>query len=232
MKQNNNGFTLIEVLAVIAIISILATLLTPSIGGLLERARRTRVSNNMRQIVIAYQNFVNSSGSAKELRTANRLAEWASILAHHTGMNDASLYIISEDYLAEADSRPIPKSIGNYRNGSWEMADDFSSYPLSLTVIVGISPGASPSTTPFAYTRGLDAQTGRWKKSIGPAGSVYGEKGGLVVFLDGHVEFFEFFDSKNPPFLRYDNGTPTTDIRQAVNPGAKAINWNGTAWGN
>jgi prepilin-type N-terminal cleavage/methylation domain-containing protein len=231
MKRNNSGFTLIEVLAVVAIIGILATLLTPSIGSMIDRARRTRVSNNMRQIAIAYQTYLNDGGSIKNLRAAANVAQWASDLARQTGVNNGTLYAIPEDYLVAAEAQDIPKVIGISRDGSWQVTEDFSKYPLGLTVIVGISPGAAPSTTPLAYTRGLDPETGHWKPASGPDGGIYGEKGGLIVFLDGHVEFFEFVSGANPPFICYNSGLPTADIRQAVNPGAKAVNWQGVVWG-
>ncbi|MDR1437588.1 MAG: type II secretion system GspH family protein [Puniceicoccales bacterium] len=232
MEQNKRGFTLIEVLAVIAIISILATLLTPSIGGLLARARRARAMNNMRQIAIAYQNYANGGGSPWELRSADCLWQWAGTLARQASINDGAIYIFPDDYLVERDPRPAPKSIGRYADGNWEVDEAFRSYPLSVTVIAGIASDAPPSTTPLAYTRGLDPEMGHWRKSTGASGGVYGERGGLVVFLDGHVEFFEFIDPKNPPFFCHDSGLATVDIRRAVNPGARALSWNGVDWEN
>lgn len=47
------GFTLIEMLVVIAIIALLAALLFPAIGNSLERATRTKCLNNLRQISAA-----------------------------------------------------------------------------------------------------------------------------------------------------------------------------------
>lgn len=47
------GFTLVEVLALIAIICLLAALLTPAIQGLRESTRATQCANNLRQIGIA-----------------------------------------------------------------------------------------------------------------------------------------------------------------------------------
>jgi prepilin-type N-terminal cleavage/methylation domain-containing protein len=232
MKRKTSGFTLIEVLAVISIIGILATILTPAIGNMIDRARRARVSNNMRQIAIAYQSYLNDGGSVKSLRMAATLAQWASLLAQSTGINNGTLYVVAEDYLVAAESQNIPKVVGRHGGSTWEIAEDFTAFPLGFTVITGISPTATPSNTPLAYTRGLDPETGRWKAATGPDGGVYGEKGGLVVFLDGHVEFFESITGDNSPFVNYQSGMPTADIRQAVNSGARAINWRGVVWAN
>jgi type II secretory pathway pseudopilin PulG len=219
---------LIEVLAVIAIIGLLSTLLTPAVGSALAKARKMRAANNLRQIAIAYGAYVNGGGSLKKLNEAPTLAHWAAVLVADGGAGDASLYVIPEDYLVVNSLRPLPRQV--LAPGTAAPDDAFQNFPLSFVVIVGISPDDDPAATPLAYSRGLDQQTGKWRPQSGDDGGVYGQSGGFVAFLDGHVSWYSSLDENGGALVNFENGRGTASICDGVRSGTKAIDWTGTVW--
>jgi prepilin-type N-terminal cleavage/methylation domain-containing protein len=219
------AFTLIEILTVIAIIGILATILLPSIGSAISKAKRMKDANNLRQIVMGYLTYINGNSAGRELAQCKNLYDFANILAKHGCLATAEVYSSDSDPLVLASRLSAPKSIGRLNNGKWHPNGEFLKFPLSIVAVVNVSANAPASTTPIAYSRGLNAKTGTWDRN-----STYSGEGGFIAFLDGHVQFFNNITEPENQLVHFYTGERTSNIVEAVNSGAKAVSHIGIEW--
>lgn len=76
--SNRQGFTLVELLIVIAIIGVLVSLLLPAVNSAREAARRMACANNLRQDTLAMHNFASAHG---RFPSSFRVADAATVAA-------------------------------------------------------------------------------------------------------------------------------------------------------
>jgi prepilin-type N-terminal cleavage/methylation domain-containing protein len=221
------AFTLIEILAVIAIIGILAAILLPSVGSAVNKAHRMKDANNMRQIAVAYINYMRDNHDRNEMARCKNVHEFASVLAKRGYLTTPEVYFSDSDPAVSLSNLKKPKSIGKPGGGSWRLSDDFTKFPLSVVAVVSISPSAPASTTPIIYSRGLEVDSGTWKKD-----GVYGEEGGFIAFLDGHVKFFNSLADEATQMTGFYTSDCTPKLPNALNRGAKAVGNGGIEWEN
>lgn len=91
-RISRTGFTLVEVLVVIAIIGLLVALLLPAIQAARESARRTQCQNNLKQIGVAVQSHLDTRKSFPMGRNKfdQQAVSWAFFLLPY--MEETSIY--------------------------------------------------------------------------------------------------------------------------------------------
>ena len=218
MKRKRSAFTLLELLMVLGVMGLLMSVLLPAVGVVREKAQRMATGQKVRQLALGVAGFHTVTG--RPLTAAN-LGGWMSRLAEATGIREGGLYIYPEDPLLAAIAEEAPPAlIERGEDMNWGPIEGFANWPVGVAVASGVAPGASPSTTPVVWTRGLTGE-GTWQGGAGQRAGIYGTEGGYVGFLDGHVEFYRDLGANGGQLLDYATGQRTGDIREALPPGAR-----------
>ncbi|MFC1582050.1 type II secretion system protein [Planctomycetota bacterium] len=123
MKDAKHGFTLIEMLIVIAIIAILTSLLFPVIAGARERGRRVNCASNLRQIGVACKAF--SEGNDGYFPYINDNDNGSRVLGQ----------LVSDGYVGDIQLFKCPSGVGDNPAVSGETLSD-SSYAFSKYKII------------------------------------------------------------------------------------------------
>lgn len=225
--KKTNGFTLIELLMVLGVLGILMGMLVPAVGMVREKALQMATGQKMRQIGVAVATYQHATGRAL---TGDTMGAWLANLAQHTGVREGKLFLFDEDPAMAAITEAVPPALVELdAGGRWAPINNFANWPIGVAVVSGVHPLAPPATTPVAWTRGLQAN-GKWSALDQTNPGVYGDKGGFIVFLDGHVEFHKDLAADGGQLIHYTTGRRTADIRQAINPGAKVIDYLGNVF--
>ena len=75
LKAKKKGFTLVELIAVMAIIVILATTIAPKVLGYIDKGKKTNAIEEARQVLLAVDSY-NISNTGDEIKTSDKYSDF------------------------------------------------------------------------------------------------------------------------------------------------------------
>ncbi|MFL6536921.1 MAG: type II secretion system protein [Chthoniobacterales bacterium] len=206
--RNTRAFTLIELLVVIAIIAVLAAIAFPVFSTIQERARVTQDMNNLRQLGLGTQMYLNDNDGVLFLPTD---ATWPATLQAKY-LTNWKTFLSPFDKRASTDTPPVPISYGLNANakpasGTGGLSADRISNP-SAFIVYAAAPNASD---PISFTGKSDTpQTVQPGSPTTFRGTHSSRKRIDTCMADWHAE--------NMDWVTFCDSSSTTTAHQRWNP--------------
>lgn len=212
---NGKGFTLVELLAVIAVSAILMALLLPALSRANARAYRPACINNLRQINLGVRLYADDSEDTAPGNRTNSLdafTAYRQLMKNYVGSDGASssgekLFACPADRFYYDYEQHVSQSLHR------QARNDYSSYAFNAG---NLPPGAPPDKPPIHPWPGI---AGRKLSSVrDPARTVlvaefaallpfswhdpggrshYNNARDVVSFVDGHVSYIKMYWDPN-----------------------------------
>lgn len=96
MKNKKKGFTLVELIVVLAILAILAAMLVPALTGYIDKANEKKINSLTRQVVVAAQTVVSEKYASNSNFKAGNVSAYDTKFGTSFEMDNANQFNIGE----------------------------------------------------------------------------------------------------------------------------------------
>jgi prepilin-type N-terminal cleavage/methylation domain-containing protein len=235
MSRKRSAFTLVELLVVIAIIGVLIALLLPAVQAAREAARRSQCANNLKQLGLAVQDYVDAkralpvSARFVGATTGPRIAAITRLLPFIEQVNVLKIFDLKKNWSDPANFQAVSTSIPTLLCGSDpedpKRLDGLPDNPSAWTPTIAATTDYSPTIwvdrrlDPLVDVTGTVTNEGNY-----PGIMEYNNvKVALKDVIDGTSNTILFAESAGRPFIHRKGVLMTTDTTQSrVNGGGWA----------
>jgi prepilin-type N-terminal cleavage/methylation domain-containing protein/prepilin-type processing-associated H-X9-DG protein len=226
-SRQKHGFTLIEILVVIAIIVVIAAILFPVFGRTRENARRTSCASNLKQIGLGLRMYANDydqcMGKMRSGSSIGSIPGWAASLEPYT-KSTGILQCPSEPRRPGASINV--GTFSDYAINDFAAGNRLNAFSAPTLTVLVVESGSNDTSnrytaaqygfmgTSWSFSRGWQIDSSRFAgettcptgvtQAVFYSGGAYRHLGGgNVVFVDGHVKWYK---GQEPPGNRMNTG--------------------------
>jgi prepilin-type processing-associated H-X9-DG protein/prepilin-type N-terminal cleavage/methylation domain-containing protein len=215
LRHRASGFTLTELLIVIAIIAVLVSIMFPLFGGMREKARATACAQNLRQIGVGLLSYVSENNGRFPDGSAD--VSWKPGIATSRCWYDAAAENMGREYVPFHKGDPLPDAFGcpsghgKAHEPKWPYTGDYAAnlylgHPdHNVRVISAVK---RPESTPYVqdtvnqnnFTISVYG-SGISKTANAAFAARHGGRGN-ILWVDGHVSamgYSEYMQFANKP---------------------------------
>jgi prepilin-type processing-associated H-X9-DG protein/prepilin-type N-terminal cleavage/methylation domain-containing protein len=235
LRGRGGGFTLLELLLVIAIIGMLAALLLPSLNAAKTRAQLTGCLNNLRQLQLAYLIYSADGGdqladnSADQTESGTNAWVLGNVQRYSPGYETNVTAGVLHPQIKSLAAYCCPTSHAFVRDPAGNPVPHNRSYSLSVWLGSNVRPGLVKSTQirapsgifAFIDENAVSIDNGAFGMHPLPVANNYWNlpanrhsKGGNLSFVDGHVEHWPW----TGPWLNRHNANFNADDTRTQRP--------------
>ena len=159
MKQVQKGFTLIELMIVVAIIGILAAVAIPAYGDYTTKAKLSKVVGAVDPIKLAIVDFNNNGGGLQNLTALTDGGDWTTL-----GLSVAPVHTTEVTAFA-VGAGVAPATAGGFPTGG------------AITVTLANIGAQVPAGSTVTFTPQFSSTSVQWKQDCAPTAAQYAPMG-------------------------------------------------------
>jgi prepilin-type N-terminal cleavage/methylation domain-containing protein/prepilin-type processing-associated H-X9-DG protein len=204
-KSTQGGFTLVELLVVIAVISILAGILLPALENAMQAAKQIKCVNNLRQMGIATSMYIDEQDGWVPYAGYSKEGPFSHFLVDGGYLPDKNVFLCpSEEYASYTNNSNHSYGVNYYTFGAWNTHSDCIPVKASRVSafhnnhnLIYIADSTPAECSTYAWAAGIYIKRCTYPMQGGIAYPVFTrhEEMANVLLFDTHVESFDHWET-------------------------------------
>ncbi len=160
--KNEQGFTIVELIVVIAVIAVLAAIIMANVTGYIGKSRDTSAKSSANQISTMATDYILNSGTASNLCASSSVTNLADSVKHYSSSYTFYCYDPASSYIVYKQKENPLIASASAQTGSDDLLGSDDIFDDEEDGTTGSGNANCSSLDWYAYVSGLNSSTGCW----------------------------------------------------------------------